>query len=340
MNIENNHPPALITKIRSIFHEYLILSKAGIVLFALISAAAGYVFALQHPSRNMETTDLVRNAAATIYYHSHPYSSSVAVNSNEIISGFSNLTVLFLLLLGLWLVISGSFAINQSMEWPLDRLMKRTCRRPVPAGKITATQAFALGTVQIVCGLFILLMLKPLTAGLAVLAIALYNIFYTIFWKKNWIFAAVPGAVPGALPVMIGYSAASSAIFSIECLYLFFILFLWQMPHFWALALHYKEDYRAAGIPVLPVSLGSKVTISYIGIYLLSYLGMVLISPLLFKMNILYVICLIPLCIKLFIEFIKFSKCLNWLPFFLWLNVSVLVFLWVPIGDLWLYSLI
>lgn len=325
MNIKNNCL-TLITKIKSILREYLTLSKTGIVLFALISAAAGYVFAVQHSVSNTRIIDSVIN--------------TVNFNSNKMIPEFSHLTILFLLLLGLWLIISGSFAINQSMEWPLDRLMKRTRHRPVPAGKLTATQAFALGIVQIICGLFILLMLKPLTAGLAVLALALYNICYTIFWKKNWIFAAVPGAVPGALPVMIGYSAASSAIFSIECLYLFFILFLWQMPHFWSLALHYKKDYQTAGIPVLPVSLGSKVTISYIGIYLLSYLGIVLISPLFFKMNILYIICLVPLCIKLFIEFIKFSKCLNWFPFFLWLNISILVFLWVPIGDLWLYSLI
>ena len=331
------------TNIRSIFYEYLKLSKAGIVLFALISAAAGYVLALQHSSQNMKLTPSIENITITpaiAAHQSYFYNPSIITSNSHHIMQNNYLTILCLLLFGLWLVISGSFAINQSMEWPLDRLMKRTRYRPIPAGKITAIQAFALGIVQIICGLCILLIIKPLTAGLVVLAIVLYNIFYTIFWKKNWIFAAVPGALPGALPVMIGYSVISSAIFSIECLYLFFILFLWQMPHFWSLALHYKEDYRAAGIPALPVSLGSKVTIHYIGFYLLSYLGMVLISPLIFKMNILYIICLVPLCIKLFIEFIKFSKCLNWFPFFLWLNASILVFLWIPIGDLWLYSLI
>ena len=302
---------SLRKKIIGISKEYLKLSKAGITLFALISAAAGYVFALQNIS----------------------FQKNLITQSTYSIESFAYL------MLGLWLVISGSFACNQSMEWKLDALMKRTILRPVPAGKMTTMQAFALGIVQTIPGLFILLMLGPLTASLALLALILYNICYTIFWKKKWVFAAVPGAIPGALPVVIGYSAVSSTIFSIECLYLFFILFLWQMPHFWSLALHYKEDYKAAGLPVLPTKLGTHTTIRYIGIYLIAYLGMVLIAPLFLKMNILYLLCMIPLCIKLFIEFLKFIKGSKWHLFFLWLNFSILAFLWIPIMDQWLYSL-
>lgn len=290
------------------FRDYFKLTKSGIVVFALISAGAGYALAL-HTGIEVYT------------------------------SSFLPFPFLWLIA-GLYFVVSGSFVLNQAYEWRLDRVMKRTSQRPVPAGKLTVFQAYSLGITQMIMGLFMLLALKPLTAGLALLAVLLYNFFYTVFWKRRWIFAAVPGALPGALPVMIGYSVPSSSVFSIECLYLFFILFLWQMPHFWSLALHYKEDYRSAGIPVLPLRLGLGKTIYYIGFYLLSYLGLALISPLFFKMNIVYVFLLIPFCIKVFLEFMKFSEKLKWKPFFMWLNFSVLLFLWAPVCDLWIYSAI
>ena len=288
--------------------DYFKLTKAGIVLFALISAGAGYTLALH---TNIEYTSFVSVRFPFLW-----------------------------LLAGLYLVVSGGFILNQAYEWRLDRVMKRTQTRPVPCGKITVLQAFALGITQVILGLFVLLTLKPLTAGLALLAILLYNFFYTIFWKKKWIFAAVPGALPGALPVMIGYSVPSSSVFSIESLYLFFILFLWQMPHFWSLALHYKNDYQSAGIPIPPLRLGLNKTLYYMGFYLLSYLGLALISPLFFKMNIVYIFILVPFCMKVFLEFIKFSKKLNWKPFFMWLNFSVLLFLWAPVFDIWIYSVI
>ena len=290
-------------KIKNYFYDYLQLSKFGIVIFALISATAGLMLA--------------------------------SYQATEKLSLFS----LLWLWVGLWFVISGSFALNQSMEWQLDSKMNRTKKRPIPSGRITTLQAILLAILQITWGLTLLLALNPLTAFLSFLALVLYNVFYTLFWKKNWVFAAVPGALPGALPVMIGYSVISSHIFSIECLYLFFVLFLWQMPHFWSLALHYRKDYQKAGIPVLPVSLGLPKTMCHISFYLLAYLGLVLISPLVFQMNVFYIVFLIPFCIKVFMEFLKFSKAMQWKSFFIWLNLSVLVFLWVPLGDLFIYSM-
>jgi len=282
--------------------DYFRLTKSGIVFFALISASAGY----------------------TLAWHN-------SVDGDKSVLSF------FYLIIGLYFVVSGSFILNQAYEWRLDSLMKRTQKRPVPSGKITKMQAFSLGIVYVVLGLFILLALKPLTAGIALLAILFYNYFYTIFWKRKWVFAAVPGALPGALPVMIGYSVLSSDIFSIESLYLFFILFLWQMPHFWSLALHYKKDYHSGGVPIPPLRLGSDKTIYYMSVYLVAYLGLALISPLVFNMNVIYVFLLIPFTIKVFLEFIKFSKQLKWKPFFMWLNLSVLLFLWAPVCDQWIY---
>ena len=131
------------------------------------------------------------------------------------------------LTLGLYLVVSGSFILNQVYEYRLDRQMNRTLKRPLPGGRITWLQALSLGVIHIVPGLFILLALNPVTAGLALLAVLLYNVFYTILWKTKWIFAAIPGALPGALPVMIGYSAASSEILSHRMsLFIFYFIFM------------------------------------------------------------------------------------------------------------------
>ena len=292
--------------------DYLKLTKSGIVFFALLSAGAGYALALLSKPRPPLAEE-------------EPFFLTWS---------------LFCLLAGLYLAVSGGFAVNQASEWRMDCRMKRTRSRPVPKGRLTALQAFSLGMVQITAGLFLLLALHPLTAGLTLLAVLLYNVFYTVFWKKKWVFSAVPGALPGALPVMIGWSAASSDVFSIECLYLFLILFLWQMPHFWSLALHYREDYRRVGLPVPPLLLGVNKTLYYMGFYLLAYLGLALLSPLFFKMNVVYVFLLMPFCAKVFWEFIKFSRKLNWKPFFMWLNFSVLLFLYAPTLDLWIYSVV
>ena len=287
------------------FTDYLKLIKSGITVFALISACAGYVLAVS------------------------PAFSWISA---------SLFIPVLLLLAGLYLVVSGGFILNQVYERKLDGQMQRTRNRPLPAGRITKLQALALGITHIIIGLLILLALNPLTAGLAFLAIVLYNFFYTVLWKTKWTFAAVPGALPGALPAVIGYSAGANNIFSIECLYLFFILFLWQMPHFWSLAVGYCEDYKKAGVPVLPAHLGVQKTFYHISFYLLSYLGLALISPLFFKMNIVYIFCLVPFCIKVLKEFLKFSRENNWKPFFIWLNFSILVFLWAPAVDIWIYS--
>ena len=313
----------------SLIKSYLKLTKAGIVFFALLSAGAGYLLAKQSA------------------HHLNP--SSVPFP-------------FWWLMTGLYLVVSGSFVLNQAYEWQKDSLMKRTQKRPVPAGKITALQALALGLFLMIPGFFVLLALKPLPAGLALLAVLLYNVFYTMSWKKKWAFSAVPGAFPGALPVLIGWSALSSNIFQPECLYLFFILFLWQMPHFWSLSLHYKEDYKLAGFPVLPLKAGKDKTLRFMGFYFMAYIGLALLAPLLFiplvykpawgrleissptgpamlaVILLIYILGLLAFCLKIFWEFVKFHKSLKWKPFFMWLNLSVLVFLYAPAFQVWLFS--
>ena len=147
--------------------DYFKLTKSGIVFFALLSAGAGYALSL--------------------------YNRGAGDFDNSLLVSFP----LVWLLVGLYLVVSGSFALNQAYEWRMDGLMKRTKMRPVPYGKLTVFQAFSLGIILMVLGLFILLALKPLTAGLALLAVLLYNVFLYCFLEKKMDFCGCSGRASG-----------------------------------------------------------------------------------------------------------------------------------------------
>lgn len=282
---------------------YLALTKTGIILFALVSTLVGYAMS---------------------------YSVGQGIDFSYPLA----------LLLGMYFVCAGSFAINQAQEWKMDSRMERTKNRPIPSGLIQPWQAYALGFLFCSFGLLILLLLNPLTAGLALLTVFMYNVLYTMIWKRFWVFGAVPGAIPGAMPVVIGYSVNSAAIFSPESMYLFLVMFLWQMPHFWCLAIRYKEDYRSGGIPVLPAQLGVSKTLYHIGLYVFAYVGVALASPWLLEANVLYLLLVLPISAKVLFEFFRYLKSegqQRWLPFFLWTNLSMLIYLGVPVFDKWFY---
>ncbi len=247
-----------------------------------------------------------------------------------------------LLIVGLYAVCAASFAINQAQEWRRDQKMDRTRHRPIPMGLVQPWQAYVLGGVFLVFGLSVLCVLKPLTAELALLTVVLYNGLYTIVLKRQMAFGAVPGAIPGAMPVMIGYSVNSDAIFSPECLYLFLIMFLWQMPHFWCLAIRYRQDYSKGGFPVLPLKVGIARTLYHIGLYVFAYVGLAMASPWFLKANVLYVLLVVPLCAKVLWEFALYHRAggeQGWLKFFLWTNLSMLIFIAVPVFDKWFFFL-
>ncbi len=156
------------------------------------------------------------------------------------------------MVVGTALVASGSAVYNQLMEIEADGLMRRTRARPLPAGRLTprAARVFAavlsaLGVVQLAWGV------NLLAAGIALVTLLTYTVFYTPL-KRRTSLSTVIGGVPGALPPMIGWAAARTTL-SIEAWILFGIVFLWQMPHFLAIAWMYREDYQRAGFPLLPV---------------------------------------------------------------------------------------
>ena len=156
------------------------------------------------------------------------------------------------LLAGTALVSSGSSALNQVLERESDASMRRTENRPLPAGRLRPAEALFWGLLLSVGGLLILaLSVNLLTAALAGLTLVTYGFVYTPM-KKVSSLATIVGAIPGALPPVGGWAAATGTLAS-PALILFAIVFLWQMPHFLAIACLYRDDYRRGGMPMLPV---------------------------------------------------------------------------------------
>lgn len=153
-------------------------------------------------------------------------------------------------LTGTALSAAGAAALNQWWERELDARMKRTQDRPLPAGRMAASDALLTGTVLSVSGVLLLaLFANLLAASLAAATIIFYILVYTPL-KRITSLNTIIGAVPGALPPLIGWTAARGSI-NAEGLTLFAILFLWQMPHFLAIAWLYRADYAQAGFKML-----------------------------------------------------------------------------------------
>ena len=168
-----------------------------------------------------------------------------------------------------------SGAINMWYDRDIDAVMARTKGRPIPAGRVNADEALAFGVVLSIGSVVVMgLAVNWLAAGLLALTIGYYVFFYTMWLKRRTPQNIVVGGAAGAFPPMIGWAAATGEV-SIESLVLFAIIFMWTPPHFWALALYRSGDYRAAGVPMLPVVAGRAETRRQIVIYsvLLAPLG-------------------------------------------------------------------
>jgi len=160
------------------------------------------------------------------------------------------------LLFAAGLLVTGSAnAINQVVEKDTDAMMKRTSKRPVAAGRMTAGEGWAFAVITGVIGVFMLgNFFNWLSAGIAVFSLFLYAFIYTPLKKVSSISVLV-GAVPGALPCLIGWAAGNDALSSGGWV-LFLLQFMWQFPHFWAIAWIAHKDYSKAGFKLLPSELG------------------------------------------------------------------------------------
>ncbi len=277
------------------------LSKSGIVVLVLISVLAGYLIG----------------------------------QPTEIPLQWSSM---LLTLLGVLCLASGSSALNQLQERKIDSQMARTSQRPLPSGRIHPQEALVFILVMLFLGLALLLFLNVSLLILGLIAVLCYNGLYTLWWKKNWSYAAVPGAIPGALPILMGHTSSTGQLLHPAGFYLFFLLFFWQMPHFWSLALKYEKDYAKGGFPTLPVTHGLGVTLQHIVIWCLAYLGLAFIAPLFLPVGWIYFFSTLIMSLKVIHELRKFiqdPESKRWLHFFLWINLSLIVFLAAASIDLW-----
>jgi protoheme IX farnesyltransferase len=192
--------------------DYWVLTKPEVNFLVVISTLAGYYVALRSPL---------------------------------------DLPLLLSTLLGTLLVASGTGTLNQYIERKSDASMRRTARRPLPAGRITAVEALVFGILLAISGgLLLWVEVNPLASVLSVLTLTTYLLIYTPL-KKRTALCTLIGAFPGAMPPLIGWAAARGSL-SAESLVLYSILFLWQFPHFLAIAWMYREDYSRAGLRMLP----------------------------------------------------------------------------------------
>ncbi|MBW3127894.1 heme o synthase [Hymenobacter profundi] len=163
-----------------------------------------------------------------------------------------------LVLVGGLLVTGSANTINQIFEKDLDKLMKRTAKRPIPTGVISIAEGWVFVFVTGLLGLGILAyFFNPLTAALSLLSLILYGFIYTPLKTISPVCVAV-GAIPGGMPPMIGWVAATGVL-GVEAWILFGIQFMWQFPHFWAIAWVLDDDYKKAGFKMLPTPGGKDL---------------------------------------------------------------------------------
>lgn len=165
--------------------------------------------------------------------------------------GLAPLDALLWVLFGTSMTCAGSGVLNCYLERDVDALMKRTAKRPLPCGVILPADALIFGVLLVLGGTVLLVWQANLLTGfLALMTAFLYTVVYTPLKRITWLNTAI-GAIPGALPPMGGWAAATNEI-SLGAWVLFAILFLWQHPHFFAIAWMFREDYAQAGFKMLP----------------------------------------------------------------------------------------
>jgi heme o synthase len=212
----------LSPQFRRRIRDHIELTKPRVTWLILISTAVGYFFGLPR-----------------------------AHNWLQVFKGIHFFPLIHTIV-GTGLIASGAAALNQWYERDTDLRMKRTSRRPLPSGRLSASTALAFGASLSAAGFLQLCLGVNLLSGLiGAFTLASYLFLYTPMKRRTW-WSTTIGAIPGAMPPVIGYAAATGTL-TRESWALFAILFLWQFPHFYAIGWMYRDDYARAGIRMLPV---------------------------------------------------------------------------------------
>ena len=171
---------------------------------------------------------------------------SISAMTGYFLTGSSSSWALVLMFFGVFLLAAGTTVLNQVQESRYDALMKRTIRRPIPAGEISRLSASLVAALLIVSGTVLLRMNGWLPMVLGLSNIVFYNLIYTPLKTRSWL-AIVPGAFVGAVPPLIGWTSAGFNIFHPNAIFIATFVFLWQVPHFWLLMIKYGKEYESAG---------------------------------------------------------------------------------------------
>jgi protoheme IX farnesyltransferase len=209
--------------------------------------------------------------------------------------GLPSLTLIGAVLLGGALAAGGANTINCWVERDRDRVMHRTQGRPLPTGEIEPRHALVFGIVlEALAFLWLWGTVNLLAASLAVSAMLFYVFVYTIWLKPRSPQNIVIGGAAGAVPVLVGWAAVTGTL-AAPAWVLFAIVFFWTPPHFWALSLRYRDDYAAAGIPMLPVARGVAAATRQILVYALVVVGVTLLLFAVDSMGIVYLVAAVGL---------------------------------------------
>ncbi len=204
--------------------------------------------------------------------------------------GVPSLWLMLATLVGGTLAAGSANAINQYLDRDIDEVMRRTRRRPLPASAVTPEDALRFGFVLGAISFFFLaITVNTLAAELALSAIAFYVFVYTMWLKRTTAQNIVIGGAAGAVPALVGWAAVTGGL-ALPAWVLFAIIFVWTPPHFWALAMRYRGDYAAAGVPMLPVVRGEAETRRQIFLYSLVLFGTTLLLIPVAGMGVLYAI--------------------------------------------------
>ncbi len=226
-----------LSVLRAVLRDYLSLTKPPIVVLLLVTAAGGMFLAAQ---------------------------------------AVPPLLLMGLVGLGGALASGGANALNHYLDRDIDEQMGRTRRRPVPGRRIAPGQALAFGILLNVVAFAVLyLWVHWLAAALTLAATLFYALVYTRWLKRSTPHNIIIGGAAGAIPPVVGWVAVAGGL-DLPALYLFTIVFFWTPPHFWALSLLIQEDYRRAGIPMLPVVTSRRDTVLHILLYTLALVALTL----------------------------------------------------------------
>ncbi len=200
-----------------------------------------------------------------------------------------------------WVLVGGTLAaggantVNCWLERDRDQLMRRTRRRPLPTGQVDPRAAFVFGIVLEIGAFALLATAVNLLSAMLTVGAALFYVFvYTIWLKPRTTQNIVIGGAAGAVPVLVGWAAVTGRV-GAPAWVMFAIVFLWTPPHFWALAVRYSEDYRNAGIPMLPVVKGVPAAARQIAGYAVVVMASTLVLPAVSDVGVIYVACAVIL---------------------------------------------